>query len=100
MTADVTSRGPWFTLFLAVFLVVPTWANAADGIGVFFTPSVGYSWFKLKALEIDESFIRPPDEQLDGEDIEDLDFSDAKRSVGATPGQPRPNSTVGGALTT
>ncbi len=79
----LAKRGPWLALLAAVILVTPSEVSALDGFGAYFTPSIGYSWFKIKSLEIDESFIKPPDDELDQIDIENLDFSDAKRSVGS-----------------
>ncbi|MCP4677627.1 MAG: hypothetical protein GY854_19350 [Deltaproteobacteria bacterium] len=92
----VAKRGQWLVLLAAVSLVTPGKARAADGFGAYFTPSIGYSWFKLKSLEIDESFIKPPDEALDEENLEDLDFSDAKRSVGSKSSFKGGGATIGG----
>jgi hypothetical protein len=59
-------------------------ADAADGIGVYVKPSLGYSWITLKTLEIETTFVRPPIDD-EGDPIDDkaeFDPDDARRSVG------------------
>jgi opacity protein-like surface antigen len=81
------------TALIAVGASAP--AVAADGIGFYVKPSVGYSWITLKTLEIETNFVRPPldDEGDPIDDNADFDPDDARRSVG------RRTYYTGGALT-
>lgn len=72
-----------FSLALAAISIAGP-AGAADGIGFYLKPSVGYTWVNLKSLEIETTFVRPPLDD-DGDPVDDqadFDADDARRSVG------------------
>ncbi len=76
------SARSWLALavLVAAAATAPMNADASDGFGVYLYPYAGYSWLKLKSLEIDEAFIAPPEGEI--EIPVDPNFGDARRSVG------------------
>lgn len=80
----MNARNLVFLLVAAALLLAGGSVRAADGIGLFLKPTVGGAWVTLKTLEIEKTFIRPPDAE-DGDEEPDFgDFTedDARRPVG------------------
>ncbi|MCP4602162.1 MAG: hypothetical protein GY847_16880 [Proteobacteria bacterium] len=82
-----------FAALVAVVLSASGSAEASKGFDIYLSPYVGYLWHKFKSFELEDSFIKIPEE---GVLEEEIDLGNAQRSVGRTSFYSGAGITLGG----